>query len=78
LLSKGVACAAGAVLASAVALRAQAAAKVPKSQAGYKDASRAGMGCDRCLQFQPPASCKIVDGAVSPSGSCDFFAPKPR
>jgi hypothetical protein len=56
---------------------ATAAAKVPKAQAGYKDAARAAMRCDRCLQFQPPTSCKIVDGAISPSGSCDFFAPKP-
>lgn len=66
------------MLASAISAgRAQAAAKVPKSQAGYKDAPRSGMRCDRCLQFQPPAACKIVDGAISPSGWCDFFAPKP-
>jgi hypothetical protein len=30
------------------------------------------------VQFQPPASCKLVDGSISPSGSCDFFAPKPH
>jgi hypothetical protein len=57
---------------------ARAAAKVPKSQADYEDKPRGGVRCDRCLQFQPPAACKVVDGAISPAGSCDFFAPKPH
>jgi hypothetical protein len=57
--------------------RAIAAAKVPKTQAGYKEPARGGMRCDRCMQFQPPAGCAIVDGAISPGGSCNFFAPKP-
>ena len=68
-----------ALLSSGLAARsAIAAAKVPKTQAGYKDAPRAAVRCDRCVQFQPPAGCQIVDGAISPAGSCDFFAPKPR
>lgn len=66
-----------AALSASVGRPATAAAKVPKTQAGYKDAPRAGMRCDRCVQFQPPAGCKIVEGAVNPNGSCDFFAPKP-
>jgi hypothetical protein len=52
--------------------------KVPQSQAGYKNSPNGGNECDKCLQFQPPSACKIVEGAVSPSGSCNFFAPKPK
>jgi hypothetical protein len=77
LLSRGVACAVGGALASQLlARRAAAAVKMQKVQAGYKDGPRGGMRCERCIQFQPPAACKIVDGAISPSGSCDLFAPK--
>lgn len=67
----------GSLLAAALASPAWA-FKVPQSQAGYKSSPNGGNRCDKCLQFQAPSSCKIVEGAVSPSGSCNFFAPKPR
>ena len=77
LLGRGVAGAAAAAIAAGVAgERAWAAYKVPKSQAGYKEVARGGARCDRCIQFLPPSGCKIVDGAVSPQGSCNFFAPR--
>lgn len=62
----------GAVLASG----ARAASKVPQSQAGYKASPNGAARCDRCVQFQPPAACQIVAGAVAPQGSCLFFAPR--
>jgi hypothetical protein len=52
--------------------------KVSQAQARYQNAPRGGQRCDRCLQFEPPSACKIVEGAVSPSGSCNFFAPRPK
>lgn len=58
--------------------RATAAPKLQKADAEYKDAPRGSMRCDKCIQFQPPASCKVVNGPISPSGSCDLFAPAPR
>ena len=54
------------------------AAKVSQVQAGYRSTPRGGNECDKCLQFQAPAACKVVDGVVSPAGSCNFFAPKPQ
>jgi hypothetical protein len=66
---------AGAALASRPAAAA-AASKVPQSEAGYKSVASGAARCDRCVQFQPPAGCKIVAGAISPAGSCDFFAPR--
>lgn len=67
----------GAALAGVLgaAQSAQANYKVSQSQAGYKSSPRGGVRCDKCQQFQPPSGCKIVDGAISPSGSCNFFAP---
>jgi hypothetical protein len=29
------------------------------------------------MHFMPPAGCKIVDGAISPDGWCNFFAQRP-
>jgi hypothetical protein len=52
--------------------------KVSQAQAGYKNSPRGGLSCDKCLQFQPPSACKIVDGSVVPSGSCNFFAARPK
>jgi hypothetical protein len=30
--------------------------------------------CAMCTLFEPPKSCKIVEGDVSPSGWCKAFA----
>lgn len=69
---------AGICSAGVFALRpALAATKTPKAQAGYKDTAQGSQRCDKCVHFQPPASCALVDGVISPAGSCDLFAPKP-
>jgi hypothetical protein len=60
------------------AARAVTSAKVSQTQAGYKNSPNGGARCDKCVQFQPPSACKIVAGAVSPAGSCNFFAPRPK
>ena len=78
-LAKTVVCASAAVAGPLLRPgQAAAASKLQKSDAEYKDSPRGSMRCDKCVQFQPPASCKIVNGAISPSGSCDLFAPAPR
>jgi hypothetical protein len=55
---------------------ARAAAKVPQGQAGYRTRPNGAARCQQCVQFLPPAGCGIVDGAISPSGWCNFFAPR--
>ena len=62
----------------ALARRAMAGVKMAKQDAGYRDTPRGAMRCDRCVQFQPPESCNVVQGAISPSGSCSLFTPKPQ
>jgi hypothetical protein len=54
------------------------ASKLARAEVGYRDAPRGSARCDHCIQFRPPAACGIVDGPVSPAGSCNLFAPKPR
>jgi hypothetical protein len=54
------------------------ATKISQSQAEYQSSPKGIRRCDKCLQFQPPAACKIVEGTISPAGSCDYFAPVPK
>ena len=37
--------------------------------------SRRRQTLDKCVQFQPPNACKVVDGTISPRGSCRIFSP---
>ncbi|HEY1879187.1 MAG TPA: hypothetical protein VGG68_04575 [Caulobacteraceae bacterium] len=51
-------------------------AKVPKSAVSYLGSPRGDNRCELCVQFQPPSSCKLVEGSVSPLGSCTLFKHK--
>jgi len=56
--------------------RAAAGAKVTQEAAKYV-ANRSGeLHCQTCMQFEPPSSCKVVDGTISPSGWCSFYTHK--
>jgi hypothetical protein len=66
------------LLAAAIPVIARAAEKVSQKEAGYQASPKGGAQCGGCVQFEAPASCKLVDGAISPSGWCTFFAPRPR
>ncbi|HEY1415052.1 MAG TPA: hypothetical protein VGF42_04115 [Caulobacteraceae bacterium] len=77
---KGGALLAGGALAADAGLPITAAwadtAKVPKSAVSYLGSPRGDNRCELCVQFQPPSSCKLVDGSVSPLGSCTLFKHK--
>jgi hypothetical protein len=47
--------------------------KISKVAVNYQDRPDGDKRCDRCIQFQPPDACKIVEGPVSPQGSCRIF-----
>jgi hypothetical protein len=47
--------------------------KISKVAVNYQDHPDGEKRCDRCVQFQPPDACKVVDGAISPQGSCRIF-----
>lgn len=52
-----------------------AAPKVSKQAVSYQDHPDGEKRCEKCAQFQPPDACKMVDGQISPQGSCRIFIP---
>jgi hypothetical protein len=47
--------------------------KISKVAVNYQDHPDGDKRCDKCVQFQPPDACKVVEGAISPQGSCRIF-----
>jgi hypothetical protein len=52
-----------------------AAPKISKAAVAYQDSPNGDKRCDKCAQFQPPDACKMVEGSISPQGSCRIFIP---
>jgi hypothetical protein len=50
--------------------------KMSQDSARYQAAPKGDQRCDGCSNFQPPQACKLVQGDISPSGWCEYFAPK--
>ena len=47
--------------------------KISKVAVNYQDNPDGDKRCDKCIQFQPPDACKMVEGTISPQGSCRIF-----
>jgi len=75
-LLTGTAAMLGAAAATMVVPKAAAEQKLSPDSAQYQNAPKGGQRCDGCTNFQAPNACKIVQGDVSPSGWCQYFAPK--
>ena len=48
--------------------------KMTRQQAEYQDTPKDIYSCAVCSLFEPPASCKVVEGEVSKDGWCKAFA----
>jgi hypothetical protein len=72
-LLQGAAAAAG--IFGATSKLAEAQPKISKVAVNYQDHPDGDKRCDKCAQFQPPDACKMVDGTISPQGSCRIFVP---
>jgi len=73
----------GATVVWMTALPASAQAKLAKDAVKYVDRNDApGKDCDDCMHYiapasaRDPATCRIVDGTISPHGHCIAFTPK--
>jgi hypothetical protein len=68
-----------AVLATSVAAGrvAEAQTKATQKAVGYQDTPHGAQRCDNCRQFEPPSSCKTVQGTVAPAGWCKIYVKKP-
>ncbi len=64
--------------AAAVAACRSAAAqqKVSKSEAKYQEQPKGQQRCEICVNFEPPDQCRFVEGRISRTGWCQFFAAK--
>ncbi len=75
-LLQGTATAAGAATILAVSAKQSGSViKISQKAVNYQDHPDGDKRCDKCAQFQPPNACKVVDGAISPQGSCRIFVP---
>jgi hypothetical protein len=48
--------------------------KVGQNAVAYQDKPKGTQRCDGCSLFQPPNTCKVVEGEVSTQGWCSLFA----
>ena len=73
----GVACVAGAA-GLPMRVRLAHAAKFPLSSpaVAYQASPKDGHQCDGCMLFQPPSSCQVVDGTISPTAWCKLWVKK--
>jgi hypothetical protein len=56
----------------------RAEAKAEQKLVAYQDTPKGAQRCDNCSQFQPPSSCKVVEGDnISPAGWCKVYVKKP-
>jgi hypothetical protein len=66
--------AAGVFLPRATAQELKEEDKIKKTDALYQYQPKGQQRCAICLQFLPPNRCRIVQGAISPMGWCQYFA----
>ena len=66
----------GAATAATTVRQAAAQQKVTQALANYQGTPKGNDHCGVCLNFQPPHTCKFVQGDISPNGWCQLFTPK--
>lgn len=57
-------------------MTAQAQAKVAQKLVHYQSFPKNGQACATCEYFEPPDSCKRVEGTISAAGWCDLWKQK--
>ena len=51
--------------------------KVAQKIVAYQDTPKGAQRCDNCTQFEPAASCKVVEGNINPAGWCKVYVKAP-
>jgi High potential iron-sulfur protein len=52
------------------------AGKVSQASVAYQNSPKGTQSCANCNVFEPPSSCKTVDGTVAAQGWCKIWQPK--
>jgi High potential iron-sulfur protein len=60
-------------LALGVIAKAETRVKMSRAEAAYQDSPKDIQMCATCTLFEPPRSCRVVEGTVSPNGWCNAF-----
>jgi len=63
----------GAALVGAASVPAQAINRMNKVASKYQNHPNGDKRCALCMHFQPPHSCQVVPGNISPNGWCKWF-----
>ena len=67
----------GAMLgAGLIASPAAASSKMSPKAMQYRPTPNGSQRCDNCANWQPPGTCKLVDGPIVASGWCLLYRPK--
>lgn len=66
----------GLAAAGVLASPAQASSKMSPKAMQYRPTPNGNQRCDNCANFQAPASCKLVEGTIAPSGWCILYRQK--
>ena len=66
----------GAVVAAGVAGSPARAAKMSPKAMSYRASPNGNQSCANCANFEPPSSCKVVEGTISPGGWCILYRAK--
>jgi hypothetical protein len=67
---------AAAIGASLIPFPAAASNKMSPRAMSYRPSPNGSQRCDNCANWQPPGSCKLVDGPIAPAGWCILYRPK--
>jgi high potential iron-sulfur protein len=52
--------------------------KLGKADADYQATPKNDQQCSECTKFQPPQSCSVVTGTISPKGWCKLYEEPPE
>jgi hypothetical protein len=56
---------------------AEAQTKMTPTAVSYQGTPQGPQRCDNCTQFESPAACKVVSGAIAAAGWCKLYAKTP-
>ena len=51
-------------------------AKAKQEAVDYQNSPKGDQQCSNCLQFEAPASCKVVEGQIAAQGWCKIWVKK--
>lgn len=66
-------CLSGAAIMGTMTVPAQALNRMSKAASKYQNHPNGDQRCAGCRHFQPPGSCEVVPGRISPRGWCKWF-----